>query len=466
MGNEMLRFIRPVHELIQHKKLVEFSRENQLSNTLIKTFVVEATNAVRKNIQNDLHVNHEEEVTNLIINQTIDLIRQFLSPRLQRVINGTGTILHTNLGRANIPESAINRVVEVARYYSTLEYNYKKGKRGSRHDLVEHYLTKLTNAESALVVNNNAASVYMILKAFAKAKEVIVSRGELVEIGGSFRVSSIMDESDAILKEVGTTNKTHLYDYEQAINEDTKMIMKVHPSNFKMIGFTSTVDRKQLVELAKTNNLIYYEDLGSGMFVDLKKWGIGDEPLVKDVVKSGADIISFSGDKLLGGPQVGIIVGKKKWIDYLKQHQLARVLRVDKMTYAALEETLKLTFTESFNKIPTLQAILTPFKNVKNSVDSFIKQLPTFNQLSIRPIQTQSNIGGGTLPEETIDSYGLHLSGSCSANFISEELRKKTPPLVCRISEDKAIIDFRTIHPDDQPIMIEHFKHLDRILSN
>lgn len=468
MNRDLLRLISPVHELIQHERLSEKLKQYPLKHDYVKQFLNEATNNVRISILNDrVNFSDKAELNESIIDQTIELIEAFFKPKLRRVINGTGTILHTNLGRARLSESAINKIIEVSRYYSNLEYNIEKGTRGSRHDLVESYLTKLTGAEGALVVNNNAAAVYFILKAFANTKEVIVSRGELVEIGGSFRVSSIMSESGAILKEIGTTNKTHLYDYENAINEQTAMILKVHPSNFKMIGFTKSVSRDELINLTKSNNLLYYEDLGSGMMYDLRKSGIGNEPLVKEIIESDADLVSFSGDKLLGGPQVGIIVGKKKWIDQLKKHQLARVLRVDKMTYAALEETIKMYFYNSnymLQQNPTLHSIHESINSVIMRVEQFVEKLPKYNHFKVEPIKMLSNIGGGSLPTETIESYGIKLVSTKSANRITNLLRNMEPPIITRIEDDYVMIDFRTIHVDDIQILIEHFKSLDSSL--
>ncbi|WP_277674603.1 L-seryl-tRNA(Sec) selenium transferase, partial [Piscibacillus halophilus] len=374
--SNVVRFIPPIHELLQSKTLKHLVDEHNLNEPFVKRVIQQQTDQTRKDIlSKELTFESREEVRDYILSNTKDSIESYMSNQIEPVINATGTVLHTNLGRARLSEAAIQRVVEVARHYSTLEYNKQTGDRGSRHDLVEQYIKDLTGAEAAIVVNNNAASVYMVLSAFSKGGEVIVSRGELVEIGGSFRVSSIMEESGATLKEVGTTNKTHLYDYEQAINEHTSMMMKVHTSNFHMIGFTKQVERTDLVKLAREHDVLTYEDLGSGMVYDLTEHGIGQEPLVRDIIESGIDLVSFSGDKLLGGPQVGVIAGKKEYINQLKKHQLARVLRVDKMTYAALEETLKQWIFINQNKnIPTLRDILLTREELKIRVKRFIER--------------------------------------------------------------------------------------------
>src|SRR5699024_8558436 len=291
-------------------------------------------------------------------NRLTEKVRLFQTNNLQSVINATGVVLHTNLGRARLSEKAIEHISSTAASYSTLEYDVQTGERGSRHDVVEEHLTALTGAEAAMVVNNNAAAVYLVLKALAFEREVIVSRGELVEIGGSFRISEIMKESQATLVDVGTTNKTHINDYANAITEETALLLKVHKSNFKMIGFTDEVDTEELVPLSTERNIPIFEDLGSGTLFDFAAHKIGDEPTVQEKVAAGIDLISFSGDKLLGGPQAGIIVGKKEYIDLLKKHQLMRVLRVDKFTLASLEATLKLYMNDQIEEIPTLRVIL------------------------------------------------------------------------------------------------------------
>lgn len=278
---EKLRHIPPVHELQNHPKLVELQDEHHLSLQMITGWIQNILQQIRSDIlQDKLHAKTSKELEDLVIQQVTAKAKKWLTPNITRVINGTGTILHTNLGRARLSKDAIKHVSEVAANYSNLEYNLDTGTRGSRHAIIEELIKEVTGAESAMVVNNNAAAVYLVLRAFARGQEVIVSRGELVEIGGSFRVSSIMEESDARLIEVGTTNKTHLFDYEQAISEQTAMILKVHSSNFKIVGFTKEVSRKELVTLCNKQNLIFYEDLGSGALFDFKQQGIGEEPVV------------------------------------------------------------------------------------------------------------------------------------------------------------------------------------------
>lgn len=383
---------------------------------------------------------------------------------LRRVINATGTILHTNLGRARLSDVAIEQVVQTAQNYSNLEFQIEEGKRGSRHDIIEKTLQRITGAEAAMVVNNNAAAVYLILRALAKDKEVIVSRGQLVEIGGSFRVSSIMEESGAKLVEVGTTNKTHLYDYENAINEETAMILKVHTSNFKTVGFTATVESDQLVEVAKNHDgVIFYEDLGSGALYDFTQHNIGDEPVVSKVLSQGVDIVSFSGDKLLGGPQAGIIAGKNELIQKLKKHQLARVLRVDKMTLAALEGTLKAYENETaIYDIPTVRDIVASTEVIEARALRFIDALLAKTTLfSCTLVNELSQIGGGTMPTEEIPTKAVAIESSLySANTLAEKLRLNKPAIITRKKSDVVLLDFRTITEEEISVIVEAFVNI------
>jgi L-seryl-tRNA(Ser) seleniumtransferase len=371
-------------------------------------------------------------------------------------------VLHTNLGRALLSKAAQEAILNVARHYSTLEYNLEKGERGSRHAIVEQLICHITGAEAALVVNNNAAAVYLVLKELANGKEVIVSRGELVEIGGSFRVFEIMRESGAQLVEVGTTNKTHLYDYERAIGPNTGLIMKVHTSNFVIRGFTASVPGQELVQLAHQHQLPVFEDLGSGVLFDLRPYGIGHEPTVQDVIQEGVDLVSFSGDKLLGGPQAGIIAGKAEYISRLKKNQLMRSLRVDKLTLAALEATLKayLNPGKAKDEIPTLRMILQPEKEIKERAQQALDKIDrSLYKADLIPLQ--SEVGGGTLPEVFLPSWGITLISKreSSTAALSARLRKAPFPLIGRIMDDQFVLDFRTIADEDVPILLHTLHH-------
>ncbi|ANU26135.1 L-seryl-tRNA(Sec) selenium transferase [Planococcus versutus] len=459
-----LRQLPAVHELQKDLRFEQLKTVNNVTTARLTMFLKREVESLRA----ELLIGQQElegvalDFSTRLFKSTEAHLKQWQKNRLARVINGTGTVLHTNLGRSRLSKAAVAHVAEAAASYSNLEYRLSEGQRGSRHDIMEELLIEATGAEAAMVVNNNAAAVFLILSALAKEREVIVSRGQLVEIGGSFRVSSIMEESGAHLVEVGTTNKTHLADYEKAIREETAIIMKVHTSNFKVIGFTETVATPQLVELTNQNQpLIFYEDLGSGALYDYKKHGIGDEPLVQQVIESGVDLVSFSGDKLLGGPQAGLIAGKKKWIDYLKKHQLARVLRVDKMTLAALEETLKsyLAGPDNINELPTVRDIIRKAEDISLQAQAFISELQSSSTKYISELQeSTSQIGGGTMPGVEIPTYIAAVRHSdLSAEQLSHRLRQATPAIVTRIQEQQVCVDFRTIDSSEMVDLLAGF---------
>ncbi|WP_375536158.1 L-seryl-tRNA(Sec) selenium transferase [Alteribacillus sp. HJP-4] len=410
-----------------------------------------------------------DEMLQLVLNRLERRTDDFFRHRLSKVINGTGTILHTNFGRALLSEEAAARVVEAASSYTNLEYNIDEGRRGSRHEILEDILIEVTGAEAAMVVNNNAAAVFLTLSALAKNREVIVSRGQLVEIGGSFRVSSIMEESGAKLVEVGTTNKTHPGDYEEKITEQTAMLMKVHTSNFKTIGFTSEVSLEELREISRRHNdPIVYEDLGSGALFDFSEHGIGEEPTVRKALQNGADLVSFSGDKLLGGPQAGIIAGKKQWVDLLKKHQLARVLRVDKMTLAALEATLKayMRGTEHVKTLPAPRMILETKAEIAKRVQEFISN-NTFRYWELRAQDDVSMIGGGTMPEVELPTMTVVIdTKEIDAHTAAAHLRlEQTPAIIVRVAQENIVIDFRTVAENEADILLERLQMLERKLT-
>lgn len=432
----------------------------ELPHELIKEMIQQEVNEIRHLLLNESYngsSSTREEFLNEIINNINVKTQQSGTLKLKPVVNATGVVLHTNLGRARLSEAALTHMMNVARSYSTLEYNLKKGERGSRHSITEEWICKLTGAEAAMVVNNNAAAVFFILSALAKEKEVIVSRGELVEIGGSFRVSSIMEESGAKLIEVGTTNKTHPADYEKGINDETAMLMKVHRSNFALIGFTAEVERSELSSIASINNVIFYEDLGSGALFNYRKADIGDEPTVQETLEAGADLVSFSGDKLLGGPQAGMIAGRKDLIDQLKKHQLARVLRVDKFTLAALEATLKQHLFDEAGDIPAIRDITKSEREIKTRTENFEGKLQTNTTLyETEIIQGTSQVGGGTMPAVELPTYILSIaSKSFSVNEFDEQLRSYAFPIITRIKADRILMDFRTVTASEEVIILE-----------
>ena len=376
-------------------------------------------------------------------------------PSFRHVINGTGILLHTNLGRACLSEKAARAVYDASKAYSNLEYDLATGKRGSRYSHVEDILCRLTGAESALVVNNNAAAVLLVLSALTQGGQVPVSRGELVEIGGSFRIPEIMESCGAQLKEVGATNKTHLYDYERAINENTKALMKVHTSNYRIVGFSETPALSDLVELGHRHGLPVIEDLGSGCLLDLNRFGIHGEPTVQDSLKAGVDVVSFSGDKLLGGPQAGIILGKRKYLDILKKHPLNRAMRVDKMTLAALEATLQSYEQGAAEEIPVI-GMLSAREDSLHQKAALLANLLTEAGIAAEIVPTEGRVGGGSVPNQSLPSYAVALDGNVEA--LEEKLRLGMQPIIGRIHEGRYLLDVRTLFEADFPVILEALK--------
>jgi L-seryl-tRNA(Ser) seleniumtransferase len=371
-------------------------------------------------------------------------------PSLKPVVNATGIVVHTNLGRSILAERVLAKFKPVAGGYSNLEYDLQKGERGSRYSHVEEILKEITGAEAGTVVNNNAAAVLVSLDTLARGREVVVSRGQLVEIGGSFRIPEVMKRSGARMVEVGTTNKTHLRDYEEAIGPDTALLLKVHKSNYHLIGFTEDVDTVELVTLAHRHNISVMEDLGSGCFVDFSKYGLVKEPTVQDVLAQDVDLVTFSGDKLLGGPQAGIILGRKPLVEAIRKNQLSRALRIDKLTLLALEETLRIYQDEptALVEIPTLQMILTPYEQLRSKAKRLRKVIGKLDSGNFR-LQLEdatSKVGGGALPLLVIPTCVLALvPGRISANTIEQKLRSNDPPIVTRVEKDQVLLDVRTI---------------------
>ncbi len=370
---------------------------------------------------------------------------------LRRVVNGTGVVLHTNLGRSLLSWQAVSAVEEVARNYSTLEYDVDSGSRGSRHDHIDNLLASVTGAEAAMVVNNNAAAVLLILSAMGKGGEVITSRGELVEIGGSFRIPEIMTQCGCTLREVGTTNKTHLFDYEDAIGPETRALLRVHTSNYRIVGFSERPGLAELVELGRKHDLPVIEDLGSGSLVDLTAFGIHGEPTVQQSVKAGVDVISFSGDKLLGGPQAGLILGKRAYIEKLKRHPLARALRVDKMTIAALRETLYAYQDPAWAKcnIPVLRMLGASGEELRGRAEKLRLALEGFG-CAARVVETEGQVGGGSCPTQLLKSWAVAVDpGKLTADQLAEALRRPYPHIIGRISQGQYLLDVRTLTDDD-----------------
>lgn len=371
----------------------------------------------------------------------------------QRVINATGVVLHTNLGRAPLSQAAIQAINEVARDYSNLEYDLASGKRGKRGTGLEASLRELLGCESAAVVNNCAAAVLITLNTLAEGGEVIVSRGELIEIGGSFRIPDVIAKSGARIREVGTTNRTRLADYEKAINENTKVILRAHPSNYRVIGFTEKPALEDLAELARQRSLPLFEDLGSGCLVDLNPLGIHDEPTVAQALKAGASVVAFSGDKLLGGPQAGIILGEAELIKRIKSNPLMRALRVDKLTFAALEATVAAYLAgRALTEIPVQAALHATKESITARARSFVRRARKLNEnLSLKLTDGYSVIGGGSAPETQLPTTLISLiSSNFSPDEMEEKLRLNSPPIIARIQDDRLVIDLRTVSPSSE----------------
>lgn len=385
------------------------------------------------------------------------------SPNLKRVMNASGVVIHTNLGRSLLGADEMDALQGAGFYYSNLEFDLSTGKRGSRYSLVEEMICDLTGAEAALVVNNNAAAVLLSLNTLSFQKEAIVSRGQLVEIGGSFRIPDVMSRSGARMVEVGATNRTHPFDYENAISEDTALLLRVHTSNFRLIGFTSEVPLRELVVLGKAHGIPVMEDLGSGSLIDLSPWGLPKEPTVQEIVKDGADVVTFSGDKLLGGPQAGIIVGKKDIIAGIKKNPMNRALRIDKFTLASLESVLRhyYDFDQALHNIPTLSMLTCNPEDLKKKGQRILRRLGGAKKNSelivLQP--TVSRVGGGAMPEHGLDSWSLALQpGDMGASGLEKWLRNLEVPLIGRIEDEKVILDLRTILEQDIPLLIDILK--------
>jgi L-seryl-tRNA(Ser) seleniumtransferase len=451
-------------------QLLEQAKKDQSFDGIPKSVVV---NSIRQTLdsrrQRILAADPGVDERSLSDSRIMEWVREAaataMTPNLKPVVNATGVVVHTNLGRSLAPPEVIANLAQIAGHYSNLEYDLGAGKRGSRYSAVEGIVCEISGAEAGMVVNNNAAAVLLCLETLARGKEVIVSRGELVEIGGSFRVPDVMAKSGGILKEVGTTNRTHLKDYENALGENTALMLKVHRSNYSVIGFTAEVSLKELVALGTRHHLPVMEDLGSGTFVDFSKYALVKEPTVQESVAAGVDVVTFSGDKLLGGPQAGIIVGKKQIVDRVKQNPLARALRIDKMTLAALEITLRLYRDEdqAMRRIPTLRMLTMDPGELESRAAGLAEALTAIGgaRLEITRIERSSKAGGGALPLLELPSKCLRIKiQGMSANKLEKSMRLNSPPIIGRIEDDGFVIDPRTLLDDDLPIIRTAFEKL------
>lgn len=445
----------PSVDVLLEQEDIKIWQENY-TRELVKEQIKSVQDDIRENLLNDIDQDVSIEA---VSRRVVNFLSQGLESSLVPTINATGTVLHTNLGRALLADEALEEMQTAAESFSNLEYDIEKGKRGSRYVHIQNILRELTGAEDALVVNNNAAAVLLILTTFAQRKEVLISRGELVEIGGSFRIPEVIESTGAILHEVGSTNKTHIKDYEKGINEETAALIRVHTSNYRLIGFTETVSDEDFVELAHDKGLPAFNDLGSGLLIDLQKIGLSYEPTVEEMIKVDYDLVSFSGDKLLGGPQAGIIVGKKSYIDELKSSPLLRALRTDKSTIAALEATLRLYLNpeKAIEKIPTLKMINLSREDCAEKAEILKKKIEARDagfKLEVEPGYSQ--VGGGAYPGEQLPTSLLRIEHpKYNESTLERELRLSDNHIIARIDDGAVYFDLRTLFEKDFDIVVD-----------
>jgi len=456
-----LRALPAVDELLRHPQSQGHLRIHS------KELIVESIRRVlERKRQAILRSADEQEARSVEMSQThlLSAIQEELAaarrPSLRPVINATGVVLHTNLGRAPLCAEALRNIVDIARGYSNLELDLSTGERGSRYSHVEEILCRISGAESALVVNNNAGAVLLALNSLAEGKEVIVSRGQLVEIGGSFRIPDVMRKSGACLVEVGTTNRTHLEDYVRAIGEKTALLLKVHTSNFRILGFTAEASLKELIALGRTRGVPVMEDLGSGCFVDLSPYGLEKEPTVQEAIEAGADLVTFSGDKLLGGPQAGIILGKTKYLDLLKKNPLNRALRIDKLTLAGIEATLReyLEGARGIKNLPVFDMLLGSVQELerrgKRLRRKLIRDVSSLCEVNLK--KETSQVGGGALPLQALATIVIALRPlKTSAANLEARLRDGDPPVIARVKEEEVLLDLRTVAETEEKPLVE-----------
>ena len=443
VNSQLLRQIPKVDELLRHPRLASLSCQH--------TILTETVREVIDSLRQAILAGEEPSIQpDSLCDEVERLVQKKTTMNLRPVINATGIVLHTNLGRAKLSTAAVQAIQSVAQDYNTLEYNLEKGSRGSRYSHVEQLISKLTGAEDAMVVNNNAAAVMLVLSTMARGKEVVTSRGELVEIGGAFRVPEIMSQSGGTLVEVGTTNKTHPSDYVRAVTENTSAFLKVHTSNFKIVGFSEEVSLEEMVRLGHERNIPVIYDLGSGAMVRLEDYGILDEPNVLDAMKSGADIISFSGDKLLGGPQAGIIIGRREYIEAMKKNPLTRAFRIDKLTLAALEATLReyQDPAQAIQNNPTLRMITATMETLVPKGEQLLAELQRTcdGSYTVELTEDFGQVGGGSVPTQMIRSSVVAVEPTLvSPDVLEQRLRRISLPIIARISKDRLLLDVRTI---------------------
>jgi L-seryl-tRNA(Ser) seleniumtransferase len=447
-NQSMLRKIPAVDKLLSSRRIVDASKV--LPRRILHEAVNEILSELRASIRSGDSLDPARLDPDTISASAVDRAQTRAKASLVEVINATGVVIHTNLGRSLLADKVIRKFKSLAGNYSNLEYDLETGKRGSRYSHVEGILRELTGAEAALVVNNNAAAVFLSLETLAKGKQVLVSRGQLIEIGGAFRIPDVMAGSGALMVEVGTTNKTHLRDYQNAITPDTALLLKVHTSNFQVVGFTEEVPLSAMAELGKQHGIPVMEDLGSGCFVDLSAYGLIKEPPVREVLHHGADVVTFSGDKLLGGPQAGIILGRKDILDLIRKNPINRAVRIDKLTLVALEETLRIYRNEeaAIREIPTLRMLFEPYRTLSRKATRLIELIGKIQEdnCGLSLVDGLSKPGGGSLPLMELPSRLICIEPrAITAREIESRLRAGKPPIISRVEKDRVLLDVRTI---------------------
>lgn len=460
----MLRKLPGVDQIFEITKTMSFIES--VPKSVIVNSIRDVLEKRRKRILAADMDNLEESLSeNQVIDSVKATVAKTMALNLRHLVNATGVVVHTNLGRSLLPGEVVENISRIASRYSNLEYDLVAGTRGSRYSVIEDIICEISGAPAALVVNNNAGAVLLCLDTIARGREVVISRGELVEIGGSFRIPDVMAKSGGILKEVGTTNRTHMMDYENAINDKTALLLKVHRSNYSVVGFTAEVSLKELVEMGHRRDIVVMEDLGSGTFIDFSKYGLVKEPTVQESVAAGADVVTFSGDKLLGGPQAGIIVGRAQILERIKKNPIARALRIDKMTLAALESTIRLYRDEAkaVQTIPTLRMLTMNIAEIEHRALELLNNLMGLNdsRIGIDIVDLSSKAGGGALPFLELPSKCLRIKiDGLSANVLESKMRNNSPPIIGRIEDDAFIIDPRTLRNEDLPIILSAFNHV------
>jgi len=452
----LLRQIPAVDELLSREALREL--EMRVGRQMLVETARKVLQSLRERITNGgVSSVSIEMLEREIIAATETASRFSLCP----IINASGVILHTNLGRAPLAREALEHLTEVATRYSNLEYDLDHGQRGERDTHTDRLFAQLLGAEQTLVVNNNAAAVFLALNALAEGGEVIVSRGELIEIGGSFRIPDICAKSGAALREVGTTNRTRIADYAAAINERTRMLMRVHPSNFRIVGFTERPQLEEVVELARKHRLILLEDLGSGCLIDLESLGLRDEPPVGPSLRAGVDVVTFSGDKLLGGPQAGILVGKRELLQRIRKNPLFRALRVDKLTIAALEATMALYLRGQANAVPAVRMIQMSKEEITARAACLAEQIAAHSGFSVSLQDGESVVGGGSTPGQSLPTKLVVVTHARqSAQELEARLRRSSPPIIARVERDQLLLDLRTVFEDQDSKLARAFQQI------